>query len=103
MRRRRKIALSEKHDFELDNVFDVQDEIGRRVVESLQSRFPSALRKSRDRYSSDPEAYDEFMAGLQESYSDRQETLRSAAGICREPSSATPTLRWRMPRCPLSR
>jgi TolB-like protein/predicted Ser/Thr protein kinase len=69
---------SEQHDFDLENVFDVQDEIGRQVVESLQKRFPAAAPKSRDRYSSDPEAYSEFMAGLRESYSDRQETLESA-------------------------
>jgi serine/threonine-protein kinase len=74
-----KVALSEKHDFVLNNIFDVQDEIGRRVVESLQSRLPQVVPKSRDRYSSDPEAYDEFISGLRESYSDRQETLRSAA------------------------
>ena len=98
-----KITLSEKHDFMLDDVFEVQDEIGRRVVESLQSRFPLAVPKSRDRYSSDPEAYNEFMAGLRESSSDRQDTLRSAAEHLSEPSSATRTLRWRMPRCPSSR
>jgi serine/threonine protein kinase/Tfp pilus assembly protein PilF len=74
-----KVTLSEKHDFDLDNVFEVQDEIGRRVAESLHSRFPSTVPKSRDRYSSDPEAYSEFMAGLRESSSDEQETLRSAA------------------------
>ena len=73
-----KITFSEKHDFMLENVFDVQDEIGRRVVESLHSRFPLAVLKSRDRYSSDPEAYTEFMAGLRESYSTRHETLESA-------------------------
>ena len=73
-----KITFSEKHDFVLENVFEVQDEIGRRVVESLRRRFPMAVPKSRDRYSSDPEAYDEFMAGLRESYSDRPETLESA-------------------------
>ena len=72
------VTLSEKHDFDLDNVFEVQDEIGRRVAESLHSRFLSAVPKSRDRYSSDPEAYSEFMAGLSESSSDVQETLRSA-------------------------
>jgi len=72
------VTLSEKHDFDLDNVFEVQDEIGRRVAESLHSRFLSAVPKSRDRYSSDPEAYNEFMAGLRESSSDVQETLRSA-------------------------
>jgi DNA-binding SARP family transcriptional activator/TolB-like protein len=74
-----KITLSEKHDFMLDGVFEVQDEIGRRVVESLHRRFPSTVPKSRDRYTLDPEAYDEFMAGLAESAADREETLRSAA------------------------
>ena len=73
-----KSVLSEKHDFVMENVFDVQDEIGRRVVESLQTRFSRGMSKSRDRYSSDPEAYNEFMAGLRESYSIRSETLNSA-------------------------
>ena len=72
------VAYSEKHDFVRENVFEVQDEIGRRVVESLQTRFPRTVPSSRDRYSSDPEAFDEFMAGLRESYSDQEETLRSA-------------------------
>jgi len=69
---------SEQHDLMLESVFDVQDEIGRRVVESLQTRFPRPVPKSRDRYSADPEAFDEFMQGLRESYSDREETLRIA-------------------------
>ena len=60
-------------------MFEVQDEIGRRVVGSLHSLFPPAVAKSRDRYSSDPEAYNEFMAGLRESYSTQLDTLRSAA------------------------
>ena len=75
----RKVTLSEKHDFVMDNVFEVQDEIGRRVVESLQSRFPQAVSKSRDRYSSNPDAYNAFMAGLRESSSDRHDALRVAA------------------------
>jgi tetratricopeptide (TPR) repeat protein len=74
-----KITLSEKHDFNLESVFDVQDEIARRIVESLQRRFPSDVPRSRDRYSSDPEAYHEFMAGLRESSSDEADRLRSAA------------------------
>lgn len=74
-----RVTLAEKHDFDLDDVFEVQDEIGRRVAESLHTRFRSALPKSRDRYSSDPEAYSEFMAGLRESASDDQQTLQSAA------------------------
>jgi eukaryotic-like serine/threonine-protein kinase len=74
-----KTTLSEKHDFLLEDVFEVQDAIGRRVVESLQSRFPLAVPRSRDRYSSDPEAYNEYMTGLRESSSDRQDMLRSAA------------------------
>src|SRR5439155_5125454 len=32
-----KISYSQKHDFTLENVFDVQDEVGRRVVEALHS------------------------------------------------------------------
>jgi TolB-like protein/predicted Ser/Thr protein kinase len=73
-----KIAFSEKRDFKMENVFEVQDEIGRWAVESLQSRFSQAVPKSRDRYSSDPEAFDEFVAGLRESYSDRREIIQSA-------------------------
>ena len=73
-----KSISAEQYDFALDDVFDVQDEIGRQVVESLRKRFPPAVRKSRDRYSGDPEAYDAFMAGLRESSSDRPDTLESA-------------------------
>lgn len=88
-----KSISSETHDFVLENVFEVQDEIGRQVVESLRRRFPPAVPKSRDRYSSDPEAYNEFMAGLRESYSDRPETLESAiqhlsTAIARDPEFA---------------
>jgi tetratricopeptide (TPR) repeat protein len=36
------------------------------------------LPKARDRFSSHPEAFEEFMSGLRQSYSDREETLRSA-------------------------
>ena len=84
---------SEQHDFVLENVFDVQDEIGRQVVDSLRKRFPAAVPASRDRYSSDPEAYNEFMAGLRESYSDRPDTLESAiqhlsAAVERDPEFA---------------
>jgi tetratricopeptide (TPR) repeat protein len=74
-----KIAYSEKHDFVMGNVFEVQDEIGRKVVESLQSRLPKTVRKSQERYSSDPEAYAEFMAGLHGSYGYSREDLQNAA------------------------
>uniref|UniRef100_Q01Y07 Serine/threonine protein kinase n=1 Tax=Solibacter usitatus (strain Ellin6076) TaxID=234267 RepID=Q01Y07_SOLUE len=77
--RKQKIAYAERHDFVRESVFEVQDEIGRRVLESLQMRLKQAAPKSRDRYSSDPEAFEAFMTGLRESYSDRQETLLSAA------------------------
>ncbi len=74
-----RITLSERHDFPMENVFEVQDEIGRRVVRALDSRFAPAVPKSRERYSSDPEAYHEFITGLREGYSVRRETLESAA------------------------
>ena len=73
-----KVTHSEKHDFTQDNVFDVQDEVGRRVVETLHSRFAPAGPRSRDRYSSNPEAYNEFISGLGESFAKRPETLKSA-------------------------
>jgi DNA-binding winged helix-turn-helix (wHTH) protein/tetratricopeptide (TPR) repeat protein len=73
-----KITFSEKHDFVLEDIFEVQDEIGRRVVELLQTRFPLAAPTSRSRYSSDPAAYDEFMSGLRDSYASRLEILEGA-------------------------
>ena len=73
-----KSALSAKHDFALENVFEVQDEIGRWAMESLRTRLPLAAPKSRSRYSSNPEAYDEFMTGLRESYASQPEILEKA-------------------------
>ncbi|HUQ90516.1 MAG TPA: protein kinase [Bryobacteraceae bacterium] len=73
-----KISYSEKHDFTFENVFDLQDEVGRHVVEALHSRFVPASPKSRDRYSSNPDAYNKFMAGLGESFAKRPATLKSA-------------------------
>jgi serine/threonine protein kinase len=88
-----RIVFAETHDFVLESVFEVQDEIGRRVVESLRKRFPAGAPTSRERYSSDPQAYHEFMAGLGESYADRPETLESAirhlsAAVARDPEFA---------------
>ena len=74
-----RITFSERHDFRMENIFEVQDEIGRRVVKALDGRFARAATKSRDRYSSDPEAYGEFMAGLRESYGISPEELQRAA------------------------
>ena len=88
-----KTAFSEKRDFNMENVFEVQDEIGRWAVESLQSRFSPAVPKSRDRYSSDPDAFDEFVSGLRESYSNQPKILLSAiehlsAAVERDPEFA---------------
>jgi len=88
-----KIVFSEKHDLMLDDVFDVQDEIGRLVVESLHVRFPLTAARSRDRYSGDPEAYNAFVTGLRVSSSDQPEQLRLAAeylshAVERDPSFA---------------
>jgi len=74
-----RITFSEKHDFRMEDVFEVQDEIGRRIATALATRFSTSAPRSRDRYSSDPEAYAEFMAGLRASYEDSAEALRRAA------------------------
>jgi tetratricopeptide (TPR) repeat protein len=74
-----RITVSEKHDFLRENVFDVQDDVSHRVVTLLEQRVLSALPKSRHRYSNDPEAYSEFMAGLRESYGNSLKELQSSA------------------------
>lgn len=73
-----RITFSEVYDFLMENVFEVQDEIGRRVVNALSSRRGRIVTNIGRRYSSNPEAYKRFMAGLRESYSVRYETLQSA-------------------------
>jgi TolB-like protein len=88
-----RITLSERYDFRMENEFEIQDEIGRRVVNALGSRATPDIPKSRDRYASNPAAYNEFMAGLREGYSVRHETLESAvqhlsAAIERDPEFA---------------
>ncbi len=85
----RKIALSEKHDFDLSDVFEVQDKIGQQVAELLQQRF-QVVRKSRDRYSSDPGAYMMYLQGLNASYSETLADLDEAiscfsAAVQRDP------------------
>ena len=72
------IAFSEKHDFEMEDVFDVQDEIGKRVVKSLESRCAPVVARSRHRYSQDAEAFDAFMSGLHDSVSNHLVILQSA-------------------------
>lgn len=74
----RKTMLSEKHDFNLKDVFEVQDEIAKQVAASLQQRFQPNVRKARDRYSSDPRAYGVYLQGLDASYGDAPEDLDEA-------------------------
>lgn len=74
----RKTMLSEKHDFNLSDVFEVQDEIAKQVAASLQQRFQPNVRKARDRYSSDPRAYGVYLQGLDASYGDAPEDLDEA-------------------------
>jgi eukaryotic-like serine/threonine-protein kinase len=90
---RQRVTSAERHDFQLDDMFDVQDEIGRCVVSLLQRRFPLTVAKSRDRYSRDPEAYDAFITGLRGSYSNALDELHEAArhlmrAVSRDPEFA---------------
>jgi serine/threonine protein kinase/Flp pilus assembly protein TadD len=73
----RKTELSERYDFDLNDVFEVQDNIGKQVAESLQQRF-GALKKSRDRYSNQPEAYVLYLRGLDASYGETLDDLDEA-------------------------
>jgi hypothetical protein len=47
-------------------------------METLHGRFSPSVPKTRDRYSSHPEAYDHFMSGLRESYSKEPAALWKA-------------------------
>ena len=74
----RKIVFAEKCDFTLQGIFEIQDEISKRVAEALARKFRRSALKTRDRYSTDPGAYGEFLEGLRESYSQDFESLNRA-------------------------
>jgi TolB-like protein len=74
----RRVVLSDRHDLTLDNIFEVQDEIGRRVARSLEARFRLGESPIRDRYSNNRFAYDEYLQGLRLSFSDQQQTMDRA-------------------------
>ena len=75
---RKRIVLSDRHDLRLDNIFEIQDEIGQRIANSLQARFRHGESTVRDRYSADRQAYDEYLQGLRLSFSDEAETMDRA-------------------------
>ena len=90
---RRKIVVSEKYDLTLDNMFDVQDEIGRRVANSLEGRLAVGAAKARDRYSADPQAYEQYLQGLKLSFADTEPLMDKAiehltAAVEKDPSFA---------------
>ncbi len=74
----RKTVLANKLDFNLEDVFEIQDQICQRVADSLAGKFRSSPAKARDRYSTDPYAYDEYLQGLRGSYSDTPEIMEDA-------------------------
>jgi serine/threonine protein kinase/tetratricopeptide (TPR) repeat protein len=77
---RRRTVLSEKYDLTLEDIFEVQDEIGRQVARSLKVSLGSGAFKARERYSADPYAYEEFLQGLKLSFSDTEQVMDRAAG-----------------------
>jgi serine/threonine protein kinase len=74
----RKIIFAEKYAFTLQGIFEIQDEISQRVADALARKFRRSALKSRDRYTTDPGAYGEFLEGLRESYSEDLESLNRA-------------------------
>jgi tetratricopeptide (TPR) repeat protein len=74
----RKINFAEKYDFTLQGIFEIQDEISKRVAEALARKFRRSAPRSRDRYTTDPGAYGDFLEGLRESYSEDLESLNRA-------------------------
>jgi serine/threonine protein kinase len=75
---RRRTVLSEKYDLTLDDIFEVQDEIAKQVAHSLQARFGSGSFRTRERYSADRRAYEEYLQGLKLSFSDTEQVIDQA-------------------------
>jgi serine/threonine protein kinase/Tfp pilus assembly protein PilF len=75
---RRRTVLSEKYDLTLDDIFEVQDEIGRQVARSLKASLGSGSFKARERYSADRYAYEEYLQGLKLSFSDTEPVMDRA-------------------------
>jgi serine/threonine protein kinase/Flp pilus assembly protein TadD len=75
---RRRIVVSETYNLTFDNIFEVQDEIGRRVASSLEARLLTPGFKVQDRYSADRYAYEEYLQGLSLSFSDQEPTMDRA-------------------------
>jgi DNA-binding winged helix-turn-helix (wHTH) protein/tetratricopeptide (TPR) repeat protein len=73
-----KIIFADKYTFTLENVFEVQDEIGSCVAHSLALRFRGALPKVRTRYTLHPSAQEAFLKGLRDSYSQDSDGLDRA-------------------------
>ncbi len=76
----RRTVLSEKYDLTLEDIFEVQDEIAKQVAASLQARLGSGSFKTRERYSADRQAYEEYLQGLKLSFSDEAEVMEQAIG-----------------------
>lgn len=72
---RHRTVLSEKHDLMLDDIFEVQDEIARQVARSLEARLTSGSFRTRERYSTDRIAYEEYLQGLKLSFSDTERDM----------------------------
>jgi tetratricopeptide (TPR) repeat protein len=86
----RKIIFAAKYDFTLQDIFEIQDEIGNRVAEALARKFRRSALKARDRYTTDPGAYGEFLEGLRESYSEDLESLNRAIAALDRAIAADP-------------
>jgi TolB-like protein/Tfp pilus assembly protein PilF len=85
-----KMIFAEKYDFTLQDIFEIQDEISKRVAEALARKFRRSALKSRDRYTTDPGAYGEFLEGLRESYSEGLESLNRAIAALDRAIAADP-------------
>jgi TolB-like protein len=85
-----KMIFAEKYDFALQGIFEIQDEISKCVAEALARKFRRKALKSRDRYTADPGAYDEFLEGLRESYSEDLESLNRAIAALDRSIAADP-------------
>ncbi len=86
----RKLTFSEKYDFTLKDIFEIQDEIAKRVAGALARKFRFNALNTRERYTTDPDAYGQFLEGLRESYSEDLESLNKAIAALDRAIAADP-------------
>lgn len=70
-----RIVFSHKYDFTMAGIFEIQDEISSRVAIALQTKLGTVPQTTRERYSKNTQAYNDYLQGLRFSYGEGKDLL----------------------------